>query len=171
MLYFLQVYFSEQLWEPNIMRVMNSLAFLALAIAASGAFAKTPPAPHQPTPQDYARRNQQLEQAALEVADLIDKGQEGQVWDGASSITKHLVRRDAFVKGVGADRKMVGALMTRTLARLSFSESDGKKLPPGLFANVAFATRFANEKQPVRELVSFHLDSDKVWRVTGYTLR
>jgi len=36
---------------------------------------------------------------------------------------------------------------------------------------VAFATRFANEKAVVRELVSFHLDNDHVWRVSGYTLR
>jgi len=102
---------------------------------------------------------------------MVDKGQEGQVWDGASSITKQLISRDAFVKGVSTDRHTVGTLITRTPANLSFSESDGKKLPPGVFANVAFATRFANEKQPVRELVSFHLDGDKVWRVTGYTLR
>lgn len=153
------------------MRVIASLAFFALAAVTTGVLAQSTAAARQPTPQDYAQRNQQLEQAALEVARLVDKDQEGQVWDGASSITKRLVNRDAFVKGVGADRKTAGALITRTLARLTFSESDGKKLPSGLFANVAFATRFINEKQPIRELISFHLDSDKVWRVTGYTLR
>ncbi|GGA42479.1 DUF4019 domain-containing protein [Dyella nitratireducens] len=152
------------------MRVMTCLSFLALATVTASAFAQSP-ATHQPTPQEYAQRNQQLEQAALQVADLVDKGQEGQVWDGASAMTKQLVARDAFVKGVSTDRRTVGTLITRTPANLSFSESDGKKLPPGLFANVAFATRFANEKQPVRELISFHLDGDNVWRVTGYTLR
>ena len=152
------------------MRIIASLSFLALAAITAGAFAQTPAA-HQPTPQEYAQRNQQIEQAALQVADLVDKGQEGQVWDGASTITKQLINRDSFVKGVSTDRKTVGSLITRTPANLSFNESDGKKLPPGLFANVAFATRFANEKQPVRELVSFHLDGDNVWRVTGYTLR
>lgn len=152
------------------MRVVTSLSFLVLAAVSASAFAQSPAA-RQPTPQEYAQRNQQLEQAAMQVADMVDKGQEGQVWDGASTITKQLINRDAFVKGVSTDRHTVGRLITRTPANLSFSESDGKKLPPGLFANVAFATRFANEKQPVRELISFHLDSDKVWRVTGYTLR
>ncbi|WP_158628861.1 DUF4019 domain-containing protein [Dyella choica] len=150
---------------------MVSLSLFVLAAVAASAFAQSSAPANQPTPQEYAQRNQQLEQAALQVADLVDKGQQGQVWDGASGMTKQLVARDAFVKGVSADRKTVGTLITRTPANLSFSESDGKKLPAGLFANVAFATRFANEKQPVRELISFHLDGDNVWRVTGYTLR
>ncbi|GLQ89865.1 DUF4019 domain-containing protein [Dyella flagellata] len=153
------------------MRVVTSLSFLALAAFTASASAQSPAPARQPTPQEYAQRNQQLEQAALQVADLVDKGQQGQVWDGASGITKQLVARDAFVNSVSADRKTVGTLITRTPAALNFNESDGKKLPPGLFANVAFATRFANEKQPVRELISFHLDGDNVWRVTGYTLR
>ncbi len=153
------------------MRVIACLSFCALAAVTASAFAQSPAPASQPTPQEIAQRNQQLEQAAMQVADLIDKGQEGQVWDGASSMTKQLIARDAFVKGVDGDRKKVGTLITRTPVNLNFSESDGKKLPPGLFANVSFATRFANEKQPVRELVSFHLDGDNTWRVTGYTLR
>ena len=153
------------------MRVISCLSFLALAAVTAGAFAQSPAPARPPTPQEYAQRNQQLEQAALQVAGLVDKGQEGQVWDGASSITKQLIARDVFANGVSADRKTVGTLITRTPANLSFSESDGKKLPPGLYANVAFATRFASEKQSVRELISFHLDGDNVWRVTGYTLR
>jgi uncharacterized protein DUF4019 len=36
---------------------------------------------------------------------------------------------------------------------------------------VVYATKFANAPQPVRELVSFHLDNDKTWRVSGYSLR
>jgi hypothetical protein len=44
-------------------------------------------------------------------------------------------------------------------------------MPVGRYANIAFASKFANAKQPARELVSFHLESDKTWRVAGYTLR
>jgi hypothetical protein len=39
-----------------------------------------------------------------------------------------------------------------------------------VYANIAFASRFPNAKQVIRELVSFHLDDDHVWRVSGYTL-
>jgi hypothetical protein len=44
-------------------------------------------------------------------------------------------------------------------------------VPAGLYININYATRFAKTQKPVRELISFHLDSDKVWRVAGYTLR
>ena len=44
-------------------------------------------------------------------------------------------------------------------------------MPAGNYINVVFATRFANAAEPVRELVSFHLDEDKTWRVSGYSVR
>lgn len=148
-----------------------TLFCFSLLAGAGTALAQSPAPARQPTPQDYAQRNQQIEQAALQVAELVDQGREAQIWDGSSLITKQLISRDAFVQNLSADRKAVGTVVNRNFGTLSFSQSDGKKLPPGLFANVAFATHFANEKQTVRELVSFHLDNDNVWRVTGYTLR
>lgn len=148
------------------------VSFIVLASLASFASAQpAQPAARQPTPQEYAQRNERLERGALQVAEMIDQGKMAQVWDGASGAVKQLVSRDVFVRNVAKDRKTVGALVSRKLAALSFSQSNGKNLPAGLFANVAFATRFANEKQPVRELISFRLDEDNVWRVTGYTLR
>ena len=39
------------------------------------------------------------------------------------------------------------------------------------YANVVYASKFANAPQPVRELASFHLDDDQTWRVSGYSLR
>lgn len=149
---------------------LKRLAIIALAAATSAAFAQSPTT-QQPTPEAYAQRNQQIEQAAVQVAELVDKNQTAQVWDGASPVAKQIVNRDAFVKAIGTDRQKVGSVVTRSVASLSFSQSDGKRIPVGLFANVAFATRFQNEKEPVRELVSFHLDDDHVWRLAGYTLR
>lgn len=147
---------------------------VALLTAAFAAYAQSPApattAARQATPEEQ-RQNQQMERAALQVAQMIDQNQAAQVWDGASSVTKQIINRDAFVRGVDTDRTTVGSPVARSLALLTYSQSDGRMLPPGLFANVAFATRFANEKQPVRELISFHLDNDHVWRVTGYTLR
>jgi hypothetical protein len=148
--------------------------FAALFAVVSAAYAQSPgvaaPASQQPSPEQQ-RQNQQMEQAALLVAQLVDQNQVAQVWDGASSVTKQIISRDAFVRGVETDRKTVGTPVARSLALLTYSQSDGRKLPPGLFANVSFSTRFANENEPVRELISFHMDNDHVWRVTGYTLR
>src|SRR3546814_14692441 len=47
----------------------------------------------------------------------------------------------------------------------------GAQVPEGFYLNVAVPTTFAESEQPVRELVSFRLDEDKVWRVSGYSLR
>jgi hypothetical protein len=149
-------------------------SFIALVGVTSIAFAQSS-APsanaHQPTPQEYAQRNEQIERAAVQIAELVDQDRTAQVWDGSSPVAKQLVSRDAFTKAIHKDRQTVGSLVTRNFTSLSFSQSDGKRIPAGLFANVVFATRFANEKEAVRELISFHLDSDQVWRVSGYTLR
>ncbi|QAU23142.1 DUF4019 domain-containing protein [Dyella sp. M7H15-1] len=149
------------------------LLLVALMTVSFMGYAQSPTstAPAHPLTPEEQRQNQQMEQAALQIAHMVDQHQVAQIWDGASSVTKQIITRDAFVKGVEADRKTVGVLEARKLASLTYNQSDGRKLPPGLFANVVFATRFANEKQPVRELVSFHLDNDHVWRVTGYSLR
>ncbi|RDS79691.1 DUF4019 domain-containing protein [Dyella monticola] len=149
----------------------RNLPFAALLLVACAAGAQSP-APSAPTPTpEQQRQNLKMEQAALQVAQMVDRHQVAQIWDGASSVIKPIVSRDAFVRGVDTDRKTVGTPTARDLAGLSYTQSDGRTLPPGIFANVVFATRFANEKQPVRELISFHLDNDHVWRVSGYTLR
>jgi hypothetical protein len=117
------------------------------------------------------KQNADMQQGASQVAALVDQGKLGELWDGATPAVKQLITRDAFISQVNADRKTVGRLISRNFAALSYSQSNGKSAPEGLYANVAFASRFANEKQPVRELVSFHYDQDKIWRVSGYTLR
>lgn len=149
----------------------NYLLPMAILMAPSMTYAQSPaPAARQSTSQQQ-RQDQQVERAALQVAQMVDQNQVAQIWDGASTVTKQIVTRDAFIRGVDTDRGIVGLPTARNLVTLTYSQSDGRKLPPGLFANVAFATRFANEKQLVRELISFHLDNDHVWRVTGYSLR
>ena len=82
-----------------------------------------------------------------------------------------VVPRDAFIRQIAGDRQTLGNLISRQLTTVSYRQSDGTKVPAGLYANVAFAARFPNAKQAIRELVSFHLDNDHVWRVSGYTLR
>lgn len=151
--------------------IRKYVLFATLISAACAANAQTSaPTAQQAAAQDQ-RQNQQMEQAALQVAKMVDQNQIAQLWDGASTVARQIVTRDVFIKGVETDRKTVGVPQARNLALLTYSQSDGRTAPPGLFANVSFATRFTNEKQPVRELISFHLDNDHVWRVTGYSLR
>ncbi|MER3547132.1 MAG: hypothetical protein C4338_05820 [Rhodanobacteraceae bacterium] len=158
----------------------------ALLVLAGSAFAQQPAqntapaaasskAAPQLTPEQKAaliKQNQQMATNAQAVAQLIDQGKISDVWDQASPVAKQAVTKDAFVSGVTAQRKQVGSLVSRKLAGVTRTVSKGdQKLPAGYYINVIFASQFSNAKQPVRELVSYHYDSDKVWRLSGYTLR
>ncbi len=164
-------------------RLILPAALLALAGAAwaqqpasnsapAAASSKTAP---QLTPEQKAaliKQNQTMAADAQTIAQLIDQGKIGDVWDQASPVAKQAVTKDAFVSGVTSQRKQVGTLVSRKLAGVTRSVSKGdKQLPAGFYVNVIFASQFSNTKQPVRELVSYHYDTDKVWRVSGYTLR
>ena len=119
-----------------------------------------------------ARQDAQMSAAATQVASLIDAGRAGEVWDGASEVMRKAASRADFIQAMGADRQRLGALAQRaqpSVTRVQYTA--GGAVPQGLYLNVSFATRFANSAQPVRELVSFRLDEDRTWRVSGYSVR
>jgi hypothetical protein len=159
------------------------LFFCALLIGFAGvasaqdkpAQTQQKPAAKQLTPEQRAaiqKQNEVLVKYAESIVSMIDNGQSAQVWDQASDVAKKTVSRDQFTKATEADRAKVGKMTSRKVEGVSRALSNGKeKLPEGLYVNVNFATKFSNEAKPVRELVSFHLDSDKKWRLSGYTLR
>lgn len=144
---------------------------------AQGAAATTAakPAPQKLTPeqqQAIMKFRQAMAANAQAIAQLIDQGKAGEVWDQASNVAKQSISRNDFVSGVTKQRDNVGKLVSRKLAAVTHSVSKGDaKLPAGDYINVVFASQFGSNKQPIRELVSYHFDSDKVWRVSGYTLQ
>ena len=110
--------------------------------------------------------------AAAQVIRLVDQGKAAEIWDGASPVAKAAVARQDFVTQLSTDRKQLGVPTERkqvALTRAAYAA--GGQVPAGNYINVVFATRFANVAEPVRELVSFHLDDDKIWRVSGYSVR
>ncbi|MGH8026551.1 MAG: DUF4019 domain-containing protein [Pseudoxanthomonas sp.] len=137
------------------------------------------PAPRQAAPQltaeqqaELARQNANMSKAAAQVIGMIDQNKTGEVWDGASTVAKATVGKDEFIKQITQDRRNLGAISSRTQTGVNRNAYPaGGAVPAGNYISVSYATRFANMAQPVRELVSFHLDSDNVWRVSGYTVR
>ena len=166
----------------NRLRLYSTLVALALC---GGAFAQQPAAAPQPaagqpameqlTPEQraaLAKQDADMAQAALQVMQLVDGNRIGEVWDGASAAMKQAVPRDEFIKQLTIDRNRLGAVSSRANPEVSRSLfRAGQPVPEGLYINVRSATTFANQPQPVRELVSFRLDEDRVWRVSGYSLR
>lgn len=133
------------------------------------------PAAQQLTPAQQAelqKQNAAMVKYAESIVAMIDNGQVGQVWDGASDVAKRSVSRDQFIKATEADRTRLGNVTSRKVEGVTRAVSNGKeKLPAGVYVNVNFATQFSKEAKPIRELVSFHLDGDKKWRLSGYTVR
>lgn len=170
---------------------MRFLLTAAALAACATAFAQQPsqsrpaaqapaPAPAQQqqvqlTPEQQAalaKQDADMTQAALQVMQLVDANRTGEVWDGASTVMKQAVPKDEFVRQITIDRNRLGAVSGRANPVVTRSQGQaGTPVPAGLYLNVQSATRFANQPQAVRELVSFRLDEDKVWRVSGYTLR
>ena len=143
-----------------------------------------PSAPVALTPQQKSLQavvdkvGPQLIKVATEVAELVDQNKVGDVWDYASDIAKAIVNRDVFISQVSAARASMGAVRSRKLDSVTSAVYNGQGtagngpiVPAGTYINVVFVTQFANSPKTVHELVSFHLDPDQHWRVTGYTLR
>lgn len=130
------------------------------------------PAARQMTPEQRAairKRNQAIVSYASQIVKQVDNGQYTQVWDGMSEVGKKAVARDEFAKMVEQQRKPLGQVKSRKIAALYRSTSDGgKKLPAGTYINVRYLTQFADSAKPKIELVSFHLDGDSKWRLSGY---
>ena len=180
------------------MRPSCLLMALSLVVPAAGALAQAPAAAPAPavTPArtaappavpaaarqapalnaaqqaQVAKQDAEMTAAAQRVAQLVDSQQAGSVWDGASAVARKAVTREVFANNVNADRTKLGALVSRgkpSITRVQYPA--GASVPEGIYLNVSFPTRFANNAQPVRELVSFRLDEDKVWRASGYSVR
>ena len=110
--------------------------------------------------------------AARQAAQMVDQGQSARLWDGASIVAKHAVGREQFIQHVSQVRAQLGTVVSRgkgSISRLEYGQ--GAQVPAGLYVNVSFPTRFAHADQIIRELVSFRLDEDKVWRLAGYHIQ
>lgn len=145
----------------------------AAAPAPAAQASRTPgPALSAAQQAQLAQQDVQMTEAAQRVAQLVDGNKAAEVWDGASAVARRAVTRDQFANNIRTDRTKLGALVSRgkpSITRVQYPA--GAAVPEGLYINVSFPTRFANNAQPVRELVSFRLDEDKVWRASGYSVR
>lgn len=155
------------------------LILCALLLGAASAQAQTTQTPQQTaakalTPEQRAairKQNQELVGYANQILKMIDNDQAGQVWDDMSEVGKKAATRDEFSEKVKQERGKLGNATSRRIIALYGSQSEGRKqLPAGIYRNVRYLTRFADSTSPKIELVSFHLDSDKKWRLTGYAI-
>jgi len=156
----------------NSIRSLTLTGILALAVVLVAHAQQQPADALAEQKAGLARQDDQMRQAGWEVMYMMDFGQMGEIWDLASQKMKSLVPREEFVGQMVSDRIRLGALVSRGNPSITRSSSDGSGgVPAGLYINVVSTTRFVNQAEPVRELVSFRFDEDRIWRVTGYSLQ
>lgn len=111
----------------------------------------------------------------LQVVQLVDQAKTGELWDGAAPAAKKRVARADFMAQISKVRGPLGAPLQRTWVAINRQVvADADADLAGHYVNVEYETRFANtaaNRTSMRELVSFHMDRDRVWRFTGYVLR
>lgn len=142
-----------------------------LLLATGIATAQQPSAtPQAAGPAPGAIEPNAIRDAGMRVVMAVDEGQVARLWDEASAVTKKSVTRDAFIAGINKSRLPLGKTANRNWLSVRRQSGDGNALPPGLYASTEFLAEFPG-KQPIRELVSFRLDEDGIWRFAGYAVQ
>ena len=109
----------------------------------------------------------------LQAIQMVDQAKAGELWDGAAAGARKRVKRAEFISQVAKAREPLGAAQQRTWVSVNRQvANDADAELAGQYVSVEYETRFANKPTTlVRELVSFRLDRDGVWRFSGYVLR
>ena len=167
--------------KARIVRSLTALLLISAGIACHAQQTQPAPQPHPSpaarslTPEQQAaldKRDQDVAQVASAIVRLIDRNETGQVWDQGSALAKRIISRDDFMKKVTHDRAQLGAPGMRMPLGVKHYRYDGTgNLPAGAYINVFFDTQFSQANQTSREMVTFILDPDNVWRFVGYSVR
>jgi predicted secreted protein len=114
-----------------------------------------------------------LVRGGLQAIQMIDQNKTGELWDGATPAARKRVSRDEFVSQVAKARAPLGAAQQRTWVAVNRQVvGEGNQELAGQYVSIEYETRFANKANAtMRELVTFQLGDDRVWRFSGYVLR
>jgi hypothetical protein len=109
----------------------------------------------------------------MQAIQMIDQGRAGELWDGATAATRKREARADFMGKVAGIRAPLGVPRQRTWIAVNRQVvTDPDSDMAGQYVSIEYETRFTNKpERTLRELVSFHLDSDRTWRFSGYVLR
>jgi hypothetical protein len=113
----------------------------------------------------------QFVDAASHIIDAASAGQAGSLWDTASPVLKAVDRRDQFIAGLSQRVAANGVISPHQWVAITRTHNPKptQQLAAGDYLSVAFiGTNRAGAL--VRGTVSFHLDTDAVWRLAGYAV-
>ncbi|MBH1966374.1 MAG: DUF4019 domain-containing protein [Comamonadaceae bacterium] len=110
--------------------------------------------------------------AAQAVLSRIDSKQEDSLWQTAAPFMKALINQSEFQAQTREARAALGEVTERRWASVTrlIYPADSKTPPPGLYANVDFASVQKDGKTSF-EMVSFRFNEQGFWELTGYRPR
>ncbi|RJF90253.1 DUF4019 domain-containing protein [Sphingomonas cavernae] len=157
-------------------KLIPILGCVAFALPMTIQAAAQAPAPRQAQAQPQSTPQQRLDlnalmNVAIRALQAIDQNRAGEIWDSFSAQAKSKVTKKDFVAQVNQARSPLGAVTERDWAMLErqIFPAGNAQIPPGQYITVRFAARF--QTGAIKgEQVSFRLDEDGVWRVTGYSM-
>jgi len=146
------------------------------AAAQSVAGRSTPPQAAPAPPQQAIQLSSDLfVRNAIAVGQALDAGGAAQIYDGASAVMKRTVSREAFVEAVAATNVRVGRVARREWARVERLQVDNpaagaaaSAVPAGTYVTIFLSARNAQDISHL-EQISFRLDEDNQWRLSGVT--
>lgn len=100
---------------------------------------------------------------------LVDEGKYAESWTEASSYFRGALPSEQWGNMAGAVRKPLGKTVSREV-KSAKSTSSLPGAPDGQYVVIKFTTSFENKKSAV-ETVTPMIDTDGVWRVSGYFIR
>ncbi|WP_175921811.1 DUF4019 domain-containing protein [Burkholderia latens] len=123
----------------------------------------------------HAQSGGESADALLHDADAVfkqlDTGQYRDVWTDSAAFVKARIKQDQFAADMQRARQSVGTIRHRgwaQITRIRYTNTTG--LPDGLYANLDYATTLASGAI-VYEKLSFRLEDDGRWHMTGYVPR
>lgn len=100
---------------------------------------------------------------------LVDEGRYPESWEAAASYFKTAIAKKEWGKALNAARKPLGRLISRELKSTAYASSL-PGAPDGEYVVIQYTTSFENKKSGI-ETITPMLESDGVWRVSGYFIR
>jgi hypothetical protein len=113
------------------------------------------------------------EAAAIKAAEswlgLVDAGKYAESWTEAATYFRNAVPQAQWEQSLGAVRAPLGALVSRAVSNAAY-RTTLPGAPDGEYVLIQFSTSFSNKTTAI-ERVTPMMDTDGVWRVSGYYIK
>jgi len=116
---------------------------------------------------------QPKKEAALTAAKnwlaLVDVGEYAESWQDAAGYFKRAVSADQWTQSMTAFRRPLGKVLSRTLVSQNYTRVL-PGAPDGEYVVIQYRTSFEHKAASI-ETVTPMLDTDGIWRVSGYYIK